>query len=525
MSRRYDVAIVGGGHNGLTAAAYLAKKGCKVVVCESRPTLGGLGAGEEFHPGFRTAGVLDETCAVRSWVVEELDLAQHGLVRQGEERPIAVLEPGGPGLMLWRSAEATHPGLADRAPKDAESYARYREFLDGIAPVVRRLIDSRPPDLERLRLADLWAYGRAGVAARLLGRRTLMELLRIGPMALGDWLREWFGDELLKAALAAPAIHHSFTGPWSPGTTFNLLVHETLAGPPVVGGGAALVRALEAAASGYGAELRPGARVEAIDVDGGAVRGLVLGGGETVQADRVLAAIDPRHLLFDLLPVATPSLKWAHGMRVFRSRGTAARLDLALSRYPSAVGSNGARPERLRIGGTIDDLERAFDAVKYGAASERPLLELSIPTVGDPKLAPEGQHVLSVLSHFVPYEPRRDADGAGWTDMARQRLADTILARLEEHLPGVTGDVIGQRLLTPLDLERDYGAVGGHLQHGELALDQIVIRPTPETLRYDSPVEGLYLGSSGSHPGGGLTCAPGALAAKAILADGRRRRG
>ncbi len=508
----YDAVVIGAGHNGLTAAALLAKGGRSTLLLERRAVIGGLAAGEEFHPGYRTNGVLHDTEGVRPWVVDALDLGRHGLSRQDQAPPTLIPQRDGGGLLLWRDLDKAAEELAAVSPGEADNYRDYRRFIDRLTPVATRLLDNLPPDIFAPGAADILSLGRSALALRLLGKREMMEILRVAPMALADWLDERFDSQLLQAALAGPVLQNTVTAPRSPATTATLLRAECLAGMPVKGGPAALITALERAARACGVEIRTDARVAGLVGEAGRISGVQLAGGETVQARTVVASCDPKHLFFELLPPGLISRGLEHSISVFRSRGTAAKVHLALSGYPAFACRPDVRTASIRIGETLEELERAFDPIKYRKFSDLPILEVQVPTVESTDLAPEGHHVFSILVHFVPFELE-----GGWSDEARSNLYSRVLARLEEYAPGVSELVVGHEVLTPQDLERRYGVTGGHLHHGEHALDQLLVRPTPECTRYSTPFEGLFLCGSGAHPGGGLTCAPGGLAARRIL--------
>jgi len=506
----YDVIVIGAGHNGLTAAALLARAGRKTLLVERRELLGGLAASEEFHPGYRTNGVLHDTSCVRPWVVDALDLKSHGLSRATSEAAVLIPQREGRGLVFDRSVDR----VADELGADeGRNYRAYRDFIDRLKPAVARLIDSPPPELFEPGIGDLLSLGRSALALRLMGERSMMEILRVAPMALADWLDERFDSELLQAALAGPAIQNTFTGPRSPASTANLLLAECLAERPIQGGPASLVSALEGAARDADVEIRTGAAVDRVLGCVDRVSGVRLAGGEEIAAGTVVASCDPKHLFLDLVPPALLPRNLDHSMSIYRARGTAARVHLALSGSPTFASRPDERVASVRIGETLEDFERAFDAVKYRQFSQRPVLDVQIPTLDSPELAPEGHHVFSIAVHFAPFEYE-----GGWNDEAREELYSRVLSRLDEAAPGVRELIVGSEVLTPEDLAARYGVTGGHLHHGEHALDQLLVRPAPECARYATPFEGLFLAGSGAHPGGGLTCAPGGLAAKRILA-------
>jgi phytoene dehydrogenase-like protein len=518
VSRTFDVIVIGAGHNGLTAAALIAKRGRRVLVVERRSLLGGLAASEEFSPGFRSAGLLHDTSAVRRGIVDALDLTRHGLVMTPGRPDVLALAPGGESMPLYGDEANAVAALERHAPPDAARFRDYRTFLSRLRPVLRDFLDRRPFDLTEFESISPWEGLTRAWGVRRLGKRDMMELLRLPPMSVGDWLAEWFGTPLLQAALALPAVAGSFLGPRSPGSNFNLLLHEAASGPAVSKGGPMLVAALERAACHHGAEIQTENRVARILAGSSGVEGIVLDSGEEIRARSVAASCDPRQVFLDLLPAGMIPSTLEHQVAKLRSRGVTAHLLLAVRGPVRFQSAPDASWEFARYGGSPDDLERAFDPVKYRALPDQPALEVHVPTESNADLAPAGDSVISVLVHFVPY----DLDG-GWDDAARDRLANRVVEQLEEHLPGLSGRIAARRLESPVDLERRYGMTGGNIHHLDHALDQRMIRPAPGCCRYETPVRGLVLCGSGSHPGGGLTGAPGALAAATLLDHGAKR--
>jgi len=511
MSATYDIIVVGGGHNGLTAAGLLAKAGRKVLVLEQRPFVGGLAAEEEFHPGYRSAGLLHDTSAVRGKVVQSLGLERHGL-RMRTAAPAVMALGEESSLVLSGDAAECAVSIGKISEADAEAFSRYRSFLDRIRPAVQPLMDDHPLDLVGEPMAEPWSLLKRALGVRRLGRSDMMELLRLPTMCMGDWLNEWFESDLLKAALALPALAGTFLGPRSPGSNANLLLRECAAGAGVEGDGPALVDALAAAAAANGVEVRTQAAVKSIDVQGGTVQGVTLEDGEELRAKTVASSCDPRSTFQRLLSRGSASPRLARHMRGFRARGTTAQILWALDAPPRFAAAGEGAVEFARITPGLMAIERAFDAVKYRRFSEEPALELHVPTVARPERSPQGHAVLSTLVHFAPY----DLEPA-WDDDARGRLGEGVLAVLERQAPGFSSTVVARKVLSPVDLEQTYGTSGGHIHHGEQALDQILVRPIPDCVGYSTPISGLFLCGSGSHPGGGLTCAPGSLAAEAIL--------
>lgn len=511
---RRDAIVIGAGQNGLAAATRLAAAGLGVLVLEGRESVGGL-CGARSLGDATVPGVLHDEGLVSPRIARALGLERHGL--GFVDPPPVLLAESGRGLALYRDPQLAAPELAARSARDAEAYGRMRAFLGRIAPLVDRLLSSAPPPLSP-GLGDLGALVRTGVAALRLGRKDTLELMRVAPMCVADFLNEQFETPLLVEGLAAPAVIGTFAGPWSAGTTTNLLLAEARAGRHVAGGPAGLVTALERAARAAGAEIRTAARVTRILVESGRATGVELASGEILEASVVLGSSDPKRTFLDLVPPGTLPIRIEEEYARIRMRGTAAKLHLVLSGPLELAARPGERFAAIRIGGGhVDDLERAFDAVKYRSASARPHLEIRVPTVADPSLAPRDHEVLSILVSYVPHDPPHR-----WPSDARDALQDSVLAILEQHAPGIRRQIVASELLTPADLESEYALTGGQLHHGEPALDQLlVMRPAPSAARYVTSLPGLYLGGSGSHGGGGVGCTAGWLAAGAALRDRR----
>lgn len=507
----YDVIVTGAGHNGLTAAALLAKQGRKVLILERRSTIGGLAAGEEFHPGYHTCGVLHDTGQVRARVVRALDLKSHGLEMSRQRASVLALEPEGRGILLGGKDRQTAKEIRSRSAEDAEQYLKYHKFIKRVARVVNRIMDRPPPAVESPGGHSLWDLFRTGMALRRLGKATMHELLRVAPMCVADWLNEWFENHCLKAALAVAGLTGSFAGPWSPGTAFNLLLYECSAKNSISGGPRGLIAALAKAAQSQGVEIRTESEVGILQVSGRQIKGVVLKNGETISAPIVAASCDPRHTFLDLVPANQLERRQKSRFQHFRGIGTTAKVNLALNRHLEFNGRSGEKIAFARTGYHLDQIEKTFDACKYGQFAASPILDIHIPTVSDPDLAPPGHSVVSILVHFVPYalRPKWDRDQI-------EKLGHTVVATLAQYAPGVADAIVAREILSPADLETRYGPVHGHIFHGEHALDQLILRPTPECARYQTPIKGLYLCGSGSHPGGGITCGPGALAAAVI---------
>jgi len=497
-----SVIVIGGGHNGLTAATMLARSGRRVVLCEASAQVGGLAAGYSFAEGFSTTGVLHDSAAVRQSVVSALKLESHGLKMR--KSPVQITAPSESGESIRFSGDRVEGPLE---PGDVEAFQRFMGFISRLENVFSRIMNENPPDP----FGSLWPLAKTAVGVRMLGAKDMTELLRIGPMCVADWMRDELRTERLRAAIAQPALLGSWMGPWSPGSAANLLIHECVAGTEIDGGPAALVVALEAAAKASGVEIRTGARVERIRLSSGKVVGVTLSDGEEIDAPVIASACDPKQTFGKLIGQSALPIRLHNDIRCIRSRGTTAKLHLALS--GPLEDSAGVSIEAMRTGESLDDLERAFDAVKYGQMSEAPILDVRVPSMSTPGLAPDGSHVVSVLAHFAPY----DIEG-GWTEESRKVLTDRVIAQLKRFCPRAEERIVATETLTPVDLEKRYGLTQGHIFHGEHAPDQLLfMRPTVQCGRYTTPIGGLFLCGSGSHPGGGITCAPGALGARAIF--------
>lgn len=509
-----DVIVIGAGHNGLVAATRIARTGREVVVLEARESAGGLCAEIEFHPGYRAPGVLHDTGGLRYPVIRELDLTRHGLALLDEPPPVYAPQVDGEGLVLHRSPELARPELERLSPADAAGYAAWRGWIGRVGGFVSTVLSEKPPPLTPDSAGDMFLLARRGLALRRLGKADMLELMRVSPMCAADWLQEYFPSQLLCELLAAPGVQGTYMGPWSAGSSATLLFREAVFHREVRGGPAAVARALVAAAEEAGVEIRTSSRVARIRIGSGGVEGVTLTSGAELDARSVAAACDPKQTFLQLVDPAWLSADLEHRMTVYRSRGTTAKVHLALNGplvFP-------ARPnqafESIRVGGgEVDSLERAYDAIKYGRFSARPHLDIRVPSVADPSVAPSGHHVASILVSFVPY----DLDG-GWNAARRAELGETVLSTLETHAPDLRHRVEAMQVMTPPDIEAEWGATGGHLDHGEHALDQLLfMRPSPAVGRYATPIRGLFLAASGSHPGGGVTGAPGLLAAETLL--------
>ncbi len=517
-----DIVVIGGGHNGLVAAAYLAKAGRKPLVLERRAIVGGAAVTEQIHPGFRAPSLAHTAGPLRASVVRDLGIA----VETTEPEPrVFAPHPDGRGLRLWGDPAKTAAGLSAWSARDAEAWPRFHRALGRVSAVLARVLEMTPPDPGAPGLGDALPLLRVALGLRMLGRVEAQNVLRWGPMAVADFTAEWFETDLLRAVIAARGIVGTCAGPWSAGTTAQLLLTAAASGGNgagstvlVKGGLGALSEALADAARRFGAEIRTNAEVERITVRDGHTTGVVLAGGEEIEATAVVSGAHPQTTFLRLLDPALLDPEDVEAFRNYQSRGMAGKVNLALSRLPrftalADADAAEALQGRIHLGPGIESLERAFDDAKYGQISRRPYLDITIPTLTDPALAPDGAHVMSVYVQYAPYSLR-----SGDWQSHRDDLLETVLRTLEAYAPAIRGDVVGSQVITPADMESEYGLVGGHPFHGEPSLHQIfTMRPVLGLARYRGPIAGLYLCGAGAHPGGGVTGGPGANAAREVL--------
>ena len=509
----YDVIVIGGGHNGLTTASLLSSAAKRVLVLEKREKLGGVAVSEEFHPGYKTAGLLHDTSCVRPDLIKRLNLRKYGLRTSGHRAPVSLLSDEGAAITLCSDVDESANSISRFSDGDALAYREYRSLIDSLSGWIGRLSNEPQPDLMNLRFAHLGQLFRKGLGLRTLGRKNMLELLKILPMCVADFLDERFETDFLKAGMALPAILGSFNGPWSSYTTLNLLLWESTSTEHVVGGPSELALALGRAATDSGVEVRTGADIVKIVVNSsGKVEGVRLQSNEEIQAPIVAASCTPKETFLGLLAGNEIGPKLESEISHLRCRGTTAKINLALNKRIQWKAEPDSPIEFARTGNSLEEIEQSFDAVKYRRFSEKPVLDIFVPTVSNSDLAPEGHDVVSILAQFAPY----GYDG-GWTESTKRELGDRVVERLAQHTMGLDESIVACEVLTPQDMESRYSLTGGNLFHAEHAVDQLVGRPIPSCTGYKTPIPGLFLCGGGSHPGGGLTCAPGALASSAIL--------
>jgi phytoene dehydrogenase-like protein len=519
----HDVVIIGAGHNSLVTAFYLAKAGRKPIVLERRHAVGGCAVTEEFAPGYTATTLAHTLGPLRPAIVRDMQLERRG-VRFVRPDP-RLLAPSGDGRVLVFSADAAKTADAIRpfSAKDATRYPEFCATLSRIGDFLSGLVDMTPPSIDGPSAGELWELLKTGKRFRSLGKKESFALLRWGPMAVADLVAEWFETDLLQAAIAARAIHGTAMGPWSAGTGAVLLLGAAIDAAPggssvtAAGGPGAVTRAMADAAREAGAAIKTGAEVRQIVIKDGAAAGVRLADGTEIAAASVISGADPRRTFLGLIDPVELEPGFITRIRNYRVPGTVAKLNVALRALPTFKGLTGDAATslggRVHVGPGIDYLERAFDASKYGEISASPYLDIAFPSVHDPSMAPAGHHVMSVHMQYAPYK-RRSGSWAG----QERTLSDAMLSVLERHAPGITGLVEHLQVITPLILEQEFGLTGGHIHHGELALDQLfTMRPTLGWADYRTPISGLYLCGSGTHPGNALTGGSGHNAAREIL--------
>ena len=515
-----DVVFVGGGHNGLAAAALVARRGLKVVVLEARATVGGAAVTEELAPGFRIS-TLAHSAQPADALMSDLRLSNHGLQLIDPDPYLFAPLADGRSLTLTRDVDATARSIAQFSSSDAARYPEFRATIGRIRPFIASAMASTPPEIEQPSRADLWSMLLMGRRFRGLGKKDAYRLLRWAPMSAADFVSEWFESEPLRAAIAAGGIYGTSFGPRSAGSAAVLLM-RMCAGDGVQrfvrGGVGSLTAALASAARGAGADIRTGVAVRRIHVTDGRATGVALSSGEDIHAKAVVSNADPRRTFLGLIDPVELEPGFLSRVRNYRSAGNVAKINLALSALPDFTAARG--DQRLlagfiHIGPDLDYLERAFDASKYRTWSPQPYVEATIPSLTDPSLAPAGAHVMSITAQFAPYRLR----DTNWTN-ASAPFADAVINMLGAYAPNLPASVLHRQVITPADLEFTYGLTGGHIFHGELSLDQLfTMRPLLGWARYRTPIAGLYLCGAGTHPGYGVSGMSGLNAAREILKD------
>jgi phytoene dehydrogenase-like protein len=525
--QRFDAAIIGAGHNGLVTAAYLAKAGKKVLVLERRAIVGGIVATEELFSGFKYSTAAHLAGQFSEKIIVDLELKRHGLEILPFENTVFAPGQSGNSLVIPRDPAKAAESIARLSTADAARFSDFCGLFRKLASFLPTLHSLYIPDHSSTEAPGALDLAKIGWKFHRLGKKEMREFLRILPMSIADLLNEWFENELLRATIAGGGLLGSFVGPRQQGTSYLFLQNQLglsngalRTGGFVRGGAGNLTQALARAAQQHGAEIRLSTEAAKIITRNGAATGVMLQDGDEILADVVVSNADVKRTFLKLVEPTYLDPVFLLQVKNIRSRGTAAKINFALDGLPKLACPAESLAGLIHIGPTIDYLERAADDAKYGRYSQQPFLEIAIPSIADPTLAPAGKHVMSVWAQAAPYH----LTSGNWAD-ERESLGDTVASTIENYAPGFKNLILHRQVLTPLDLEHDFALTEGHLFHGELALDQILfMRPMPAWAHYRTPVENLYLCGSGTTPGGGITGLPGFYAARTILNSWAKRR-
>ena len=525
VATSYDVVVIGGGHNGLVAAAILAGRGLRVVVLERRELVGGACVTEEIFPGFQVSTAAYLVSLMQQQVTDELELERFGYRVDPKDPAFFSLYPDGRTLTMWQDERRTVAEIARFSQADAKAYPRYGEHVDRLARVIEPLLFVTPPRVPPRSVSDFVAWLRLASRFKKLELATLNGLAKIMTQSAHEFLAEWFESDAIRATLATDGVIGANGGPMSPGTAYVLLYHY-MGGVGGVrglwgfarGGMGAVTKAMADSARSRGVEIRTQAAVEQVLVRAGSAAGVVLEGGEEIRARVVVSNADPKRTFLSLVDGRDLEPEFVRAIRNYRSEGTSLKINLALDALPDFTAAPGPGPHHaatMHICPTIEYMERAWDDAKYGRPSRRPIIEMTLPTVYDPSLAPPGKHIMGIFLQYAPYR----LAGGSW-DEIRDSYADQVIDCIAEYAPNLRSIILGRQVLTPLDLERTYGLTGGNIFHGAMSLDQMFwSRPVMGWARYRTPIRNLYLCGSGAHPGGGVMGAAGYNAAQMVGKD------
>jgi len=524
QARPCDAIVIGGGHNGLVAAAYLARAGKSVLVLEKRHLVGGAAVTEEIYPGFRYSVFSYVVSLLRPEIMRDLDLPAHGLEILPLDSTVTPMH-NGDHLAMWGDHDRTRRELYRHSARDAEAYDEFGRLMHHMALAVRPILSMMPPDPMSLSPAELLSMAKLGKHFRDLGQKHFHALYKLMTMSSADFLDEWFETDVLKATKSASGIIGTFLGPRSPGSAYVLLHHYMgeidgafRAWGFAKGGTGAISEAIASAARRFGATIRTSAGVSRVLVRNGQATGVVLDSGEEIRARVVVSGLDPKRTFLQLLESRELPIELVESISRFKFRGSSGKVNLALSELPNFTCMPGVGAHlrgAVSISPSLDYVERAYDDAKYGAFSKKPYMDIIIPSMIDPGMAPPGKHVMSIFVQYAPYH----IDG-GWNNQKREAFGDAVIDTLAEYAPNIRSAILHRQVLTPWDIEQITGLSEGNIFQGELALHQLFfLRPSPQWSRYTTPVDRFYQCGAGTHPGGGIMGASGRLAAMRILRD------
>jgi phytoene dehydrogenase-like protein len=524
MTTNYDALIIGGGHNGLIHAAYLARAGKKVLVLEKRHLVGGAAVTEEIYPGFKFTEFSYVVSLLRPEIIRDLELPKHGLTILPLPSTFVPLD-NGDYFAAWDDHDKTRREIVRHSPKDAEAYDEYARQMARMAMAIRPILSMVPPDPTSLSPKELIGLARLGQFAGSLDEQDFYNLAKLMTMSAADLLDEWFECVPLKGTKSASGIIGTFLGPRSPGTAYVLLHHYMgeidgafRAWGFAKGGTGGISNAIANAARALGAEIRTSAGVSQVILKNGRAVGVALESGEEIYARYVVSGVDPKRTFLKLLDPNQLPTDFVDAIRRYKIRGSSGKVNLALSELPDFTALPGEGPLHrgaISISPSIDYIERAYDDAKYGGFSRRPYIDCILPSMIDPDMAPPGQHVMSCFVQYAPYTIE-----GGWDDAKREAFGDAVVDTLAQYAPNLKQAILHRQVLTPLDIERITGLTEGNIFAGELALHQLFfLRPAPGFTNYRTPIANFWQCGSGTHPGGGIMGANGRLAALELLKD------
>ena len=527
MNNKYDALVIGGGHNGLTTAAYLAKAGKKVLVLERRYVIGGAAVTEEIYPGFKYSVCSYVVSLLRPEVIRDLELPKYDL----EIIPLdSTFTPMPDGNHLFRCGDhdKTRREIARHSITDAEAYDQYGQLMVQMAMAVKPMLGMVPPEPTSLNPREILGLASVGSHFRQLGEKLLYDLTKLMTMSSADFLDEWFETEVLKATMSASGIIGTFMGPRSPGTAYVLLHHYMgeLDGAFrswgfARGGMGTISRVIADAARHFGADIRTEAAVDHVLIKNGRAHGVVLSSGDEIYANVIVSGVDPKRTFLKMIDSQYLDSEFVKQVDNFKIRGSSAKVNLALDALPNFTSMPGQGPHlsgAISISPSIDYIERAYDDAKYGDYSHRPYLDIIIPSMLDPSMAPPGKHVMSIFVQYAPYHLEKGT----WPER-REEFGDNVIETLSEYAPNMKDIILHRQVVTPWDLEQEFGLTEGNIFQGELTLDQLFfLRPIPGWAKYRTPIKNLYMCGACTHPGGGVMAASGRLSALEILKDWRK---
>jgi phytoene dehydrogenase-like protein len=524
--KNYDAIIIGGGHNGLVCAAYLAKAGRRVLVLERRHVLGGAAVTEELYPGFKYSVCSYVVSLFRPQIMRDLNLSKHGMQIMPLDVSFSPYEDGR-SLARWDDAARTREEIAAFSAKDAEIYPEFGLAMSKMARFVKNIIDSPAPKPDSLSPKELLKILRLGKSLNEFGPEFVHQHAQLLTMSAVDFLEQWFESDQLISPMAVSGIIGTFLGINSPGTAYVLLHHYMgeidgafRAWGFSKGGTGQVSLACASAARSFGAEILTDAAVKQLKIVHGQAKGVVLANGDEIDAKLVISSIDPHHTFMGLVGESELDDDFKKQLKRYKFRGSSGKINLALDHLPEFKARRGYEHLRgdVAIAPSTTYLEKAYDEAKYGEYSKRPYMNIVVPSLTDPSVAPPGKHVMSI---FVQYAPYNLNGGAHTWDDRREEWGDQVLKTLEEFCPGIQNAILHRQVITPWDLEQTFGLKEGNIFHGELSLEQLLFqRPVPGWANYKTPIRNLWMCGSGTHPGGGLMGGPGQLSARSILEAG-----